>query len=161
MTVFPKAIRDQVGFFLNRKSTKNTRGKMALLDTPQAMYGSMTSQYQLMQQQSYYPLVYRDYDMARFNIQQRLQPTSSATTSPEYQRSISSSSSGLKEEVGAAAAVAPITVLQANSSSTTAFRPYSSPGQENLPHHHHTTTTTAHLQAKVDLPHGTTEHLDE
>ena len=119
---------------------------MALLDTPQAMYGNMTSQYQLMQHPYGRPYpAYRDYEQeaalaaARFNIQ-RLQPHNS---SPEFPQRVA----GLKEEV-----VVPITVLHSNSSSstnTTAFRPYSSPGQENLPHHHHTTTTTTHLQAKV------------
>jgi hypothetical protein len=111
---------------------------MALLDTPQAMYGNMTSQYQLMQhpygRHPGYPAYYEQEAAlaARFNIQ-RLQATS---TSPEFPRPV-----GLKEE-----AVAPITVLHSSSSSnnTPAFRPYSSPGQENLPHHQ-----TTQLHAKV------------
>ncbi len=115
---------------------------MALLDTPQAMYGNMTSQYQQLMQHPYgRPPAYHPYYeqeaalAARFNIQ-RLQP---ASTSPEFPQR----ASGLKEE-----AVGPITVIPASSSSSsgsTAFRPYSSPGQENLPHHHHST----HFQAKV------------
>jgi hypothetical protein len=118
---------------------------MALLDTPQAMYGNMTSQYQLIQhpysRTAGYPAAYtRDYEQeaalaARFNLQRLQQPAS-----PDFHRL----SSGLKEEV---TACAPVTVLHASSSSnTTAFRPYSSPGQENLPHQQHTTTN---LQAKV------------
>ena len=85
---------------------------MALLDTPQPMYGGMTSPYLI--QNTYATAAagrqyYRDYSsadtIARFNIQQRLQ------VSPEYCRR------SVKEEF-------------------TAFKPYnssSSPGQENLP----------------------------
>jgi hypothetical protein len=132
---------------------------MALLDTPQAMmYGNMTSQYQLIQhpygRASGYPAAYtRDYEQeaaiaaARFNIHQRLQP---AAVSPDYHQRLHS---GLKEEISPSANSAPITVLHnsgSNNSNTTAFRPYSSPGQENLPQHHITSsTTTASLQAKV------------
>ena len=76
---------------------------MALLDTPQPMYGGMTSPY-LIQNTYTRPYTYRDYSsdtIARFNFHQRLQ------VSPEYCRSV-------KEEF------------------TAAFKPYS-PGQENLP----------------------------
>ena len=76
---------------------------MALLDTPQAMYPGMTSQYLI--QNTYSRGYYRDYDqeaITRFNIHQRLQ------MSPEY-----CSSRSVKEEL------------------STAFKPYS-PGQENL-----------------------------
>ena len=127
---------------------------MALLDTPQAMmYGNMTSQYQLIQhpygRAAGYPTAYtRDYEQeaalaaARFNIHQRLQP---AAVSPEYHQRLHS---GLKEEI---CSTAPVTVLHNNSgSTTTAFRPYSSPGQENMPQHHISpTSASAGLQAKV------------
>ncbi len=76
---------------------------MALLDTPQPMYGGMGSPY-LIQNTYTRPYSYRDYSsetIARFNFHQRLQ------VSPEYCRSV-------KEEFSAA------------------FKPYS-PGQENLP----------------------------
>ena len=78
---------------------------MALLDTPQAMYGSMSSPYLMQNPYSRVQGYYRDYEqetIARLNIHQRLQ------VSPEY------SSRSVKEEFG------------------TAFKPYS-PGQENLP----------------------------
>ena len=89
---------------------------MALLDAPQAMYGSMSSPYLI--QSPYSRGYYRDYEQetiaARFNIQQRLH------TSPEYSRAV-------KEEVVG-----------------TAFKPYQTsppglssnspptPGQENI-----------------------------
>ena len=78
---------------------------MALLDTPQAMYPGMTSQYLI--QNSYSRGYYRDhYDqeaITRFNIHQRLQ------MSPEY-----SNCRSVKEEGG------------------TAFKPYTSPAQKNI-----------------------------
>ena len=60
---------------------------MALLDTPQPMYGGMTSPYLNTYSRQYY----RDYQtdtIARFNFHQRLQ------VSPEYCRQV-------KEELGA------------------------------------------------------------
>jgi hypothetical protein len=145
---------------------------MALLDTPQAMmYGNMTSQYQLIQHPygragGGYPAAYtRDYEQeaaiaaARFNIHQRLQP---AAVSPDYHQRLHS---GLKEEISPSANSAPVTVLHNsanNNSNATAFRPYSSPGQENLPQHHITSsTTTASLQAKVLVKKRTDKYLNE
>ena len=132
---------------------------MALLDTPQAMMygGNMTSQYQLMQH-PYGGYAYgREYDQeaaalaaaARFNIQRIQSSPASTSLSPEFQR--------LKQEtLPASPTSVPITVLHSSSHNTansgggghTAFRPYTSPGQENhLPQHHN--SSAASFQAKV------------
>ena len=100
---------------------------MALLDTPQSMYGSMssmTSQY-LIQNGYNRSGYYRDYeqDIARLNIQQRLHGHSS----PEQQRQQYDFHTRLfvkEERLGGSSEAA----------LHTAFKPYS-PGQENLPHH--------------------------
>ena len=107
---------------------------MALLDTPQAMYGSMTSmtsQY-LIQNGYNRNNYYRDYeqDIARLNIQQRLH------ASPEQHYDYRARLFVKEERLGGAG----------DAPHQTAFKPYSnsnsSPGQENLPHQ-------ANQQAKV------------
>ena len=98
---------------------------MALLDTPQTMYGSMTSQY-LIQNGYTRNSYYRDYEqdtLARLNLQQRLH------SSPEQQHYDLHARLLVKEErLGSIA-----------ESYNTAFKPYvhggSSPDQENIPHH--------------------------
>lgn len=101
--------------------------EMALLDTPQAVYGSMTSPYLI--QNPYSRGYYRDYEqdtITRLNIHQRLQ------ASPEYP----AAGRSVKEEF------------------STAFKPYSSPGQENLPVHHNQQTkvfTTLSLGSNPSL----------
>ena len=106
---------------------------MALLDTPQAMYGSMssmTSQY-LIQNGYNRNNYYRDYEqdtIARLNIQQRLH------ASPEQQYDFHTRLFVKEERLGGGS----------EGLHHTAFKPYS-PGQENLPHH-------ANQQTKVTAP---------
>ena len=104
---------------------------MALLDTPQAMYNSMTtmtSQY-LIQNGYNRNNYYRDYeqDIARLNIQQRLH------ASPEQQYDYRARLFVKEERLGGGG----------DGAHQTAFKPYS-PGQENLPHQ-------ANQPAKVTL----------
>ena len=115
---------------------KPNSDKMALLDTPQAMYGTMssvTSQY-LIQNGYNRNNYYRDYeqDIARLNIQQRLH------ASPEQQYDYRARLFVKEERLGA----------HGDIPHHTAFKPYS-PGQENSPHQ-------ANQQSKVRSNEGFT-----
>ena len=101
---------------------------MALLDTTQAMYGGMTSQYLIQNGYARNSTYYRDYEqdaLARLNLQQRL------GSSPEQHYDLHARLLVKEERLGGA--------LAHNSDSYpttgTAFKPYCSPGQENVPHH--------------------------
>ena len=99
---------------------------MALLDTTQAMYGGVTSQYLIQNgyasaRNSYY----RDYEqdaLARLNLQQRL------GSSPEQHYDLHARLLVKEERL---ASLPPN--IEPYCPSPTAFKPYSSPGQENLP----------------------------
>ena len=101
---------------------------MALLDTTQAMYGGVTSQY-LMQSGYRNSAYYREYEqdaLARLNLQQRL------GSSPEQHYDLHARLLVKEERLGGS--------LGPSSESSyppagTAFKPYCSPGQENVPHH--------------------------
>ena len=95
---------------------------MALLDTTQAMYGGVTSQYQYLSARNSY---YRDYEqdaLARLNLQQRL------GSSPEQHYDLHARLLVKEERL---ASLPPN--IEPYCPSPTAFKPYSSPGQENLP----------------------------
>ena len=106
---------------------------MALLDTPQSMYGSMTSQY-LIQNGYTRNSYYRDYEqdaLARLNLQQRLHH------SPEQAHYDLHARLFVKEE----------RLASIGENYNTAFKPYNSTSptdQENVPHH-------ANQQNKVKL----------
>ena len=99
---------------------------MALLDTPQSMYGSMTSQY-LIQNGYTRNSYYRDYEqdaLARLNLQQRLH------SSPEQPHYDLHARLFVKEE----------RLASIGENYNTAFKPYASvsPDQENVSHHANT-----------------------
>ena len=98
---------------------------MALLDTTQAMYGGMTSQYLIQNGYARNSTYYRDYEqdaLARLNLQQRL------GSSPEQHYDLHARLLVKEERL---ASLPPN--IEPYCSSPTAFKPYSSPGQENLP----------------------------
>ena len=103
---------------------------MALLDTTQAMYGGMTSQYLI--QNGYHArssTYYRDYEqdaLARLNLQHRL---GSCSTEQHYDLHARL----LVKEERLGSSLPPN--IEPYSPSPTAFKPYTSPGQENLPQH--------------------------
>ena len=102
------------------------QSSMALLDTTQAMYGGMTSQYLI--QNGYHArssTYYRDYEqdaLARLNLQQRL------GSSPEQHYDLHARLLVKEERLGSLPSN-----IEPYCPSPTAFKPYSSPGQENLP----------------------------
>ena len=109
---------------------------MALLDTTQAMYGGVTSQYLIQNGYARNSSYYREYEqdaLARLNLQQRL------GSSPEQHYDLHARLLVKEERL---AGLAPATESYC-SSAVTAFKPYCSPGQENVPHH------PPNLQAKV------------
>ena len=111
---------------------------MALLDTPQSMYGSMTSQY-LIQNGYTRNSYYRDYEqdaLARLNLQQRLH------SSPEQPHYDLHARLFVKEE----------RLASIGENYNTAFKPYASvsPDQENVSHH-------ANTQNKVNFGFTRTE----
>ena len=106
------------------KSHSEFLALMALLDTTQAMYGGVTSQY-LMQSGYRNSAYYREYEqdaLARLNLQQRL------GSSPEQHYDLHARLLVKEERL---ASLPPN--IEPYCSSPTAFKPYSSPGQENLP----------------------------
>ena len=104
---------------------------MALLDTTQAMYGGVSSQYSQLLQNGYGrpSQYYRDYEqdaLARLNLQHRL---GSCSTEQHYDLHARL----LVKEERLGSSLPPN--IEPYSPSPTAFKPYSSPGQENLPQH--------------------------
>lgn len=99
---------------------------MALLDTTQAMYGGVTSQYLIQNGYARNSSYYREYEqdaLARLNLQQRL------GSSPEQHYDLHARLLVKEERLGGLGGPS-----ESYSSSGTAFKPYSSPGQENVPH---------------------------
>ena len=100
---------------------------MALLDTTQAMYGGVTSQYLIQNGYARNSSYYREYEqdaLARLNLQQRL------GSSPEQHYDLHARLLVKEERLGGLGGPSE------SYSSGTAFKPYASPGQENVPHNH-------------------------
>ena len=107
---------------------------MALLDTTQAMYGGVSSGYLIQNGYARNSSYYREYEqdaLARLNLQQRL------ASSPEQHYDLHARLLVKEERLGS---LPPS--LESYSPSPTAFKPYSSPGQENLPLPHHVNQQT-------------------